>query len=182
VLTIDGKPLQPLLTEEQLQTRIKELGAEITEDYKDKDLLVIGVLRGSFMFMADLVREIKLPCPLDFLGLSSYGNRTESSGVVQITSDLSMPIKDKDVLVVEDIIDTGLTMNYLHENLMTRRPKSLRVCSLLEKPSRNIQPVEINYLGFTIDNHFVIGYGLDYQGAYRNLPYIGMVQDLSKES
>lgn len=181
MLKIDGKPIKALITEEQLQQRIRELGAQISEDYRGKDLLVIGVLRGSFMFLADLVRAIDHPCPIEFLGLSSYGNRTESSGVVQITSDLTKPIRDLDVLVVEDIIDTGLTMHYLRENLLTRKPKSLKVCSLLEKPSRCIQPVDIDYLGFTIENLFVIGYGLDYHGAYRNLPYVGVVDGIGGE-
>lgn len=181
MLTINGKPIKALLTEDQLATRIRELGTQITEDYKDKNLLVIGVLRGSFMFLADLVRHIELPCPIEFLGLSSYGNRTESSGVVRFTSDLTRPIKDLDVLVVEDIIDTGLTMKYLQENLLTRQPASLKICSLLEKPERAIEKIDIDYLGFTIANHFVIGYGLDYQGAYRNLPYIGIVDGIDDD-
>ncbi len=167
--------IQPLITEETLQARIRELGEEITRDYQDKNLAVIAVLKGSFLFVADLVRAIDLPLNVDFLGLSSYGNRTTTSGVVKITKDLSEPIGAKDVLVVEDIIDTGLTMQYLLDNLSTRKPQSVRVCTLLHKPCNKEVDVPIHYTGFTIENHFVVGYGLDLAEYYRNLPYIGHI-------
>ena len=163
-----------MISQEQIHERIQELGAQITKDYEGKELIVIGVLKGSFLFLADLVRAIDLPLKVDFLGLSSYGNRTESSGVVRITSDLSSSALDKHLLIVEDIVDTGLTMNFLLENLRTRKPASIRICSLLEKPARTIQPVEIDYMGFEIEDKFVLGYGLDFEGKFRNLPYIGV--------
>lgn len=163
-----------MISQEQIHARIQELAAQITEEYQGKDLVVIGVLKGSFLFLADLVREIDLPLKVDFLGLSSYGNRTESSGVVRITSDLSSSVLDKHLLIVEDIVDTGLTMNFLLENLRTRKPASIKICSLLEKPARTIQPVDIDYLGFEIEDKFVLGYGLDFEGKFRNLPYIGV--------
>lgn len=178
---VNGQPLKVLISEEKLQARIAELGAQITKDYQGKELVVVGVLRGAFLFLADLVRQIDLPVITEFLALSSYGNRTSSSGVVRLTYDLSTPIMGRDVLVVEDIIDTGLTMNYLLENLKTRMPNSIRICSLLEKPERLLAPVDIDYLGFTIDNHFVIGYGLDFEDKYRNVPYIGYIDGLGKE-
>ena len=177
---IQGQPLKTLISEEKLQERIAELGAQITKDYQGRDLVVVGVLRGCFLFLADLVRQIKLPIVTEFLALSSYGDRTSSSGVVRLTYDLSTPILGRDVLVVEDIIDTGLTMNYLLDNLKTRKPNSIKVCSLLEKPERLISPVAIDYLGFTIDNLFVIGYGLDFDDRYRNVPYIGYINGLEE--
>lgn len=163
-----------LISEEELKARIEELGRQITEQYQGKDLVLVGVLKGCFLFLADLARAIDLPLRVDFLGLSSYAGGTESSGVVRITNDLSKPIEGKDVLVVEDIIDTGLTMQYLLENLATRGPKSVRICSLLFKPENNRIPVEIDHLGFEIPDKFVVGYGLDYDERYRNLPYIGV--------
>lgn len=163
-----------LISEEELQARIQELGALITEQYAGRDLVLVGVLKGCFLFLADLARAIDLPLRIDFLGLSSYAGGTESTGVVRITNDLSKPIQGKDVLVVEDIIDTGLTMQYLLQNLQTRGPASVRICSLLFKPENNRIPVEIDHLGFEIENKFVVGYGLDYDEKYRNLPYIGV--------
>ncbi len=163
-----------LISEETLKARVEELGRQITEQYEGKDLVLVGVLKGCFLFLADLARAIDLPLRVDFLGLSSYAGGTESSGVVRITNDLSRPIEGKDVLVVEDIIDTGLTMQYLLENLGTRGPKSVRICSLLFKPENNRIPVEIDHLGFEIPDKFVVGYGLDYDERYRNLPYIGV--------
>jgi hypoxanthine phosphoribosyltransferase len=135
--------------------------------------VVVGVLKGAIFFLTDLVRRIDLPLSMDFLGLSSYGDATESSGVVRITQDLSRPIVDRDVLVVEDIVDTGLTLWFLRENLLARRPRSLRICTLLHKPSNTLREVPLDYVGFTIENRFVVGYGLDYEQRYRNLPYIG---------
>ncbi len=163
-----------LIPEEKILERVAQLGHEITSDYKGKDLILIGVLKGCFLFMADLCRNISLPLSCDFLGVSSYGNRTSTSGVIRITSDLTRPIEGKDVLVVEDIVDTGLTMNYLLENLSTRKPKSIKVCTLLHKPARQMVSTPIDYLGFSIDDVFVIGYGLDFQNRYRNLRFIGI--------
>ncbi len=165
-----------LISEQEIQDRIAELGAEITRDFKGQPLHVIGVLKGCFVFMSDLVRKIELDCSMDFLGLSSYGSRTSSSGVVRMTQDLSTPIEGKHVLLVEDIVDTGLTMKYLIDNLQTRRPESISVCSLLHKPDNQHIEVPLHYVGFTIPNKFVIGYGLDYAELYRNLPYIGHVR------
>jgi hypoxanthine phosphoribosyltransferase len=159
-----------------LAARVQEMGRQITADHQGRDLVVVPVLKGSFMFAADLVRQIDLPLSIDFLGLRSYDDGTETSGVVQITSDLTKPIEGKDVIVVEDIVDTGLTMAYLNENLRTRRPRSIQLASLLHKPARTRVPTEIDYLGFTIDDVFVVGYGLDYAQKYRNLPYIGVLE------
>jgi hypoxanthine phosphoribosyltransferase len=168
--------IRTLIDAETIQRRTRELGARITEDFRDGDVVVIGVLKGSFVFASDLVRAIDLPLSIDFLALRSYGDGTETSGVVQITSDLTRSIEGKDVIVVEDIVDTGLTMTYLLENLETRRPRSVRLASLLHKPARTRVPVKIDYLGFTIEDVFVIGYGLDFAERYRNLPYLGVLE------
>lgn len=172
-------PFHELISAQELAQRVAELGAKITTDYSEliesKDVVVVGVLKGSILFMADLVRHIHLPVAMDFIGISSYGDATESSGIVQITQDLSRPIDGRHVIVVEDIVDTGHTVHYLLENLATRRPASLRLCSLLHKPARSERPVTIDYLGFTIENHFVVGYGLDVAQKYRNLSFIGYV-------
>lgn len=172
---LEGEPVEVLLSEEQIRARIAELGAAITHDYAGKPLKLVGVLKGSFMFMADLARAIDLPLKVDFIGTSSYQG-TKSSGVVRITSDLSRPIEGEHVLLVEDIVDTGLTMKYLLENLETRRPDSVKVCALLHKPSRAQVKVPIDYKGFEIPDAFVVGYGLDWDGRLRNLPYIGTVR------
>ena len=173
------EPFAELISAEAIATRVRELGAQITADYRtlaDKaDVVVIGVLKGSVIFLADLVREIALPIYVDFIGISSYGDATVSSGVVQITQDLSRPIEGKHVIVVEDIVDTGHTVHYLLENLATRRPASLKLASLLHKPERQERKVVIDYLGFTIPNKFVVGYGLDIAQQWRNLPFIGYV-------
>jgi hypoxanthine phosphoribosyltransferase len=167
-----------LLTTETLQRRVAELGAEITRDYEGShDLVVVPILKGSFLFAADLIRHIDLDLSIEFLGLRSYGAGTESSGVVQITYDLTQPVTGRDVLVVEDIVDTGLSMRYLLENLATRQPRSVKLCSLLHKPARSRVKVPIDYLGFTIEDRFVVGYGLDYAEKYRNLPYIGVLEE-----
>jgi hypoxanthine phosphoribosyltransferase len=160
----------------EIAARVAELGAQITRDYAKGDLVLVGVLKGSFLFLADLCRAIDLPLVVEFLGVQSYGDETTSTGVVQITSDLTRPIEGKDVLIIEDIVDTGLTMEYLLENLRLRMPRSLKLCSLLHKPDRSIRPVRIDYVGFTIPNAFVVGYGLDHAQKYRNLPYIGVVE------
>ena len=172
-LTFTRGDLAVLIDAETLQRRIHELAQQISRDYAGRDLALIGILKGSFVFLSDLCRALSVECTIDFLGLSSYGHRTTTSGVVQITSDLTSPIEGRDVLVVEDIIDTGLTMRYLLENLSTRKPASLRVCSLLHKPARQQVEVPIDYIGFTIEDYFVIGYGLDYADKFRNLPFIG---------
>lgn len=173
-MMMDRQPT-PMFTADAIATRVRELGAQITAEYAGQEVTVLGVLNGSFIFMADLVRAIELPLRCDFLGLSSYGSATESSGVVAITKDLSGPVEGRHVLVVEDIIDTGLTMAYLLQNLRTRRPASVKIVSLLSKPARRQVEVAIDYLGFTIEDRFVVGYGLDYDGKSRNLPYIGVL-------
>lgn len=157
-----------------VERRVRELGTAIGRDYAGKNLCVVGVLKGSFVFYADLVRQIDLPLTCEFIGISSYGDDTESSGIVQITTDLSRSIEGLDVLLVEDIIDTGLSMRYLLDNFAVRKPRSLKVCTLLEKPVNARVKVPIDYVGFQIPNSFVVGYGLDVAGHYRNLPYIGV--------
>jgi len=172
------KPFVELIGTEALQTRIAELGAEIARDYAEygDELILLGVLKGSVIFLADLARYIPLPLSLDFIGIASYGDETQSTGVVKITQDLTRPIEHKHVIVVEDIVDTGLTVHYLMNNLATRHPASLKLCSLLHKPSRTLRDeVTIDYLGFTVPNKFVVGFGLDVAQKYRNLPYIGYV-------
>lgn len=175
-----SEPFAELISAEAIAKRCAELGAQITKDYTARsqgaDVVVIGVLKGSVIFLADLARYIALPIYLDFIGISSYGDATVSSGVVQITQDLSRPIEGKHVIVVEDIVDTGHTVHYLLDNLRTRRPASLALCSLLHKPERSERAVVIDYLGFTIPNKFVVGYGLDVAQQFRNLPFIGYVQ------
>src|SRR5271167_1532514 len=156
-----------MLSAEAIATRVRELGAEITRDYTTGDLVLVCVLKGSFVFAADLARAIDLPLRIDFLGVRSYGAGTETSGVVQITQDLSRPIAQEDVLLVEDIVDTGLTLAHLTELLLTRGPASIRVCSLLHKPARARTAVKIDYLGFTIEDRFVVGYGMDAAERYR---------------
>ena len=170
--------LEPLFSAEKIAKRVKELGEQIERDYQEKDLVLLGVLKGSYIFMSDLGRAIDLPVSIDFIGLSSYGEATESSGVVKITSDLTRPIERKHVLIVEDIVDTGLTMRYLLDNLATRRPASVKLCTLLHKPSRARTRIPIDYLGFEIEDHFVLGYGLDFAERYRNLDRV-VAADLS---
>jgi hypoxanthine phosphoribosyltransferase len=165
-----------MLSREQIQKRVGELGAEITRDYATGKLVLICVLKGSFVFAADLARAIDLPLRIDFLGVRSYGEGTESSGVVQITQDLTRPIEHEDILIVEDIVDTGLTIAHLINLLRTRGPGSVRVAALLHKPARARIEVKIDYLGFTIEDRFVVGFGLDFAERYRNLPYIGVIE------
>ncbi len=166
-----------LIDEGTLQARVAELGAEITEDYRGRDPLLIGVLKGAVFFMADLMRQLEIPCEVDFMAISSYGAGIDSSGVVRILKDLDVSIEDRNVLVVEDILDSGLTLSYLLRNLEARRPASLEVCALLTKPERRENEVVCRYVGFEIPNRFVIGYGLDFAEHYRNLPYIGVLRD-----
>jgi hypoxanthine phosphoribosyltransferase len=169
------------LSAEKIGTRVRELGAEIRRDYRERRIVIVIVLKGSFVFAADLVRAIELPnLRIDFLAVRSYGEGTESSGVVQIVNDLSRPIEDEDVLLVEDIVDTGLTIGYLLDLLQTRKPRTLKVCSLLHKPARARVQVAIDYLGFTIEDKFVIGYGLDFAEKFRNLPFLGVLQHTSE--
>lgn len=175
------KPLEQdidhiLFSEEQLAQRVHEIAAQIDKDYEGKEPLLVSVLRGSFVFMADLVRQITVPCTVDFMAVSSYGSGTTSSGQVKIVKDLSETIEGKDVLVVEDILDSGNTLSYLLKLLEARRPASIRLCTLLDKPERRTKPVAVQYSGFTIPDEFVVGYGLDYNERYRNLPYIGVLK------
>ena len=164
-----------LIEEEDLQRRIGELGTEISADYEGRDLLLVGVLKGAVFFLADLMRHLTVPCEIDFMAISSYGASTDSSGVVRILKDLDINIEGRDVLVVEDIIDSGLTLSYLIRNLESRNPGSLEICALLTKPARREIEVDVRYTGFEIPNEFVIGYGLDYGERYRNLPYVAVL-------
>lgn len=166
-----------LIDEQTLKKRVQEMGKEITRDYQGKDLVLVGILKGAVIFMADLAKEIKLPLAMDFMAVSSYGRSTHSSGVVRILKDLDDEIEDKDVLIVEDIVDTGLTLSYLADNLLSRKPRSLKICCFLDKPSRRESKVKVDYVGFDIPDEFVVGYGLDYAEKYRNLPYIGVLDD-----
>ena len=165
-----------LLSAEEIAARVRELGAQITHDYQDRRLVLVCVLKGSFVFTADLSRAIDLPLRIEFLGVRSYGEGTSSSGVVQITQDLSKPIEGEDILIVEDIVDTGLTIAHLLDLFRTRKPSTLKVCALLHKPARTKIEVPISYLGFTIPDRFVVGYGLDWAERYRNVPFIGVVE------
>lgn len=183
------KPLLPtkiLIEEQKIQRKIQELAEQIVHDYQGQEMVLICVLKGSFMFMADLVRAIfheqerQLknipPVWCDFLAVRSYGDQTYTSGIVQIVADLTRPVDGKHVILVEDIVDTGLTMSYLIENIKTRNPASMKICTLLHKPSRMLKEVPLDYVGFVIEDLFVVGYGLDYQQVYRHLPYIGVLE------
>jgi len=169
--------MKVLLSQEQIAARIAELAKKIEADYAhvNEPLVLVGVLKGSFIFLADLCRAIERKVEIEFMGVSSYGDATESSGVVQITQDLTKPIKGRHVIIVEDIVDTGLTAKYLLENFGTREPAGVKIAALLEKPSKNNGGVRVDYLGFAIGDEFVVGYGLDYAGVHRNLPYIGVM-------
>jgi hypoxanthine phosphoribosyltransferase len=166
-----------LIDRDTLAARVAELGAEVSADYEGRDLLLIGVLKGAVFFMADLMRHLTVPCEVDFMAISSYGDATDSSGIVRILKDLDINIEGRDVLVVEDIIDSGLTLSYLIRNLESREPLSLEVCALLTKPSRREIDVPVRYVGFEIPNKFVVGYGLDFAERYRNLPYVGVLDE-----
>jgi len=165
-----------LLTGEEVQARVVELGAMLAADYEGRDPVLVSVLKGSIIFLADLVRAMPIPLSIDLMEVSSYGASTESSGQVRILKDLSSSIAGREVIVVEDIIDTGLTLNYLLRYLHDKGPASIRICCLLDKPARRLAPIEIDYRGFTIPDRFVIGYGLDYGERYRNLPYVGVLR------
>ena len=165
-----------LYSEEQLRQRVKELGAQITADYAGKEPVLASVLRGSYIFMADLTRAIDLPVTVDFMAVSSYGAGTKSSGQVEIKKDLSDSIEGRDLIIVEDILDSGNTLFYLMEILKARKPASIRICTLMDKPDRRTQPIVADYVAFTIPDAFVVGYGLDYDEKYRNLPYVGILK------
>lgn len=162
-----------LINEESLRKRVVELGKELTRDYQGKDLIVVGVLKGAVVFMTDLIREINLPIALDFMSVSSYGNSTESSGIVRVLKDLDNSVEGKDILIIEDIIDTGLTLKHLINNLKNKGAKSIEICTLLDKPERRKAEIDVKYIGFKVPDVFIVGYGIDYAEKYRNLPYIG---------
>jgi hypoxanthine phosphoribosyltransferase len=168
--------VRPMITAEQIAARVSAMGEQIASDYADRRLVLVCVLKGSFVFTADLARAISAPLRIEFLGVRSYGEGTASSGIVQITQDLSRSIEGEDILIVEDIVDTGLTIAHLLDLLRTRKPASLKVCALLHKPARTRVEVPIHYLGFTIEDKFVVGYGLDWAERYRNVPFIGIVE------
>lgn len=165
-----------LITEDELRQKVKELGEQITKDYEGKPLLLVGILKGSVVFMADLMREIKTDCKIDFMSVSSYGSGTVTSGEVQIILDLRKPIQNYDLLIVEDILDSGVTLSYLRQLLSARGPKSIKICTLLDKPDRRKRDIKPDYCGFSIPDEFVIGYGLDVDEKYRNLPYVGIYE------
>ena len=177
-MSADGEPIGDILvSEEELQKRVAELGAEISRDYEGRDLIMVGILKGAVLFLADLMRNLTVDPVLDFMAVSSYGSSTDSSGVVRILKDLDAPIEGRDVLIVEDIIDSGLTLHYLLRNLKARNPASLEVCSLLTKPERRRVEDPIRYVGFEIANRFAIGYGLDHKQRFRNLPFVAALDD-----
>lgn len=171
-----GEHVRVLLTEEEVDKRIQEIGDQISRDYAGKQVHLICVLKGGSFFMCELAKRITVPVSLDFMSVSSYGSDTKSSGVIKIVKDLDEPLKDKEVIVVEDIVDSGRTLSYLLKMLGARNPKSLRLCTLLDKPERRVTDVHVDYTGFQIPDEFVVGYGLDYDQRYRNLPYIGVVE------
>lgn len=164
-----------LLDKEQIRQKVIELGTRISMDYKDKEVILVGVLKGGCVFLADLMREIKVPLEIDFISVSSYGNSSHSSGVVRIIKDVDIDVTGKNVIIVEDIVDSGLTLNYLKELFETRRPESVKICTILDKPSRRKVDIKIDYDGFEIPDEFVVGYGLDFAGKYRNLPDVCII-------
>jgi hypoxanthine phosphoribosyltransferase len=164
-----------MISEEEIKVKIKELGAQISKDYQGKDLLMICVLKGAVVFMADLIREVKIPVDIDFMAVSSYGSSTSSSGVVRILKDLNESIENKHIIIVEDIVDTGLTLKYLVENLKSRGPASIKICTFLDKPERRKADITPDYCGYSIPDEFVVGYGLDFAEKYRNLPYVAVL-------
>lgn len=165
-----------LLSEETIAAKVKELGAQIAKDYADKNPLIVSVLRGSFVFMADLVRAIDVPCTVDFMSVSSYGSGTTSTGEVKITKDFDVSIEGRHLIIVEDILDSGRTLSYLMKTLKARGAASIALCTFLDKPERRVVPVEVAYKGFTVPDAFIVGYGLDYDQKYRNLPYVGVLK------
>ena len=175
-MSIHDDILKVLLTEEELHEKVKALGRQITQDYQGKNLMIVTVLKGAVVFLADLMREIDVPAEIDFMVVSSYGSGTKSSGVVKIVKDLDVPLKDKDLLIVEDILDSGMTLSYLKELLESREPRSIRIATLLDKPGRRKVDLKADYIGYSVPDEFVVGYGLDYDEKYRNLPYIGILK------
>lgn len=169
-----------MFTEEQIREKVVELGKQIENDYKGEEILVVGILKGANVFTCDLIRQIDLDVKIDFMSVSSYGTGTESSGTVRILKDLDTDIKGRNVLIVEDIIDSGRTLSNLVKELKIREPKSLKLCTLLDKPSRRVVDVDVEYVGFEIEDKFIVGYGIDYAEKYRNLPYIGIVEDVAE--
>ncbi|HHU74589.1 MAG TPA: hypoxanthine phosphoribosyltransferase [Clostridiales bacterium] len=165
-----------LFDEDVLLKRIKELGEEISKDYAGEEVMLVGILKGASVFMSDLIRQITIPAYIDYMVVSSYGNSAETSGVVRIIKDLEDNIEGKNIIIVEDIIDTGLTLDYLKKNLLNRNPKSLKICTLLDKPARRQKEIEIDYKGFDVPDEFIIGYGIDYAEKYRNLPFVGLLK------
>ncbi|MFO0707228.1 MAG: hypoxanthine phosphoribosyltransferase [Nitrospira sp.] len=172
---------RPIVTQEQMRSRIRELGKQISTDYAGKDLVLVGVLKGAYAFYADLARAIRIPIRVDFIVVSSYGSKSKTSGKVKLVTDLTEPIKGKDVLLVEDIVDSGLTVQQLVKTLSKKKPRSLKVCTLLSKPERRQVDVQLAYEGFKIPNHYVVGYGLDYQQKYRNLPYLAVLDQVDED-
>ncbi len=171
------KVTRKMITEEQLAQKVEELAKQIEKDYEGQSLLVVGILKGASVFVSDLIRKINLDVNIDFMSVSSYGNGTESSGTVKILKDLDVDIEGKNVLIVEDIIDSGLTLSNLVAALQTRSPKSLKICTLLDKPQRRTADIPVDYVGFVIEDKFIVGYGIDWAEKYRNLPYIGVVEE-----
>jgi hypoxanthine phosphoribosyltransferase len=172
---------RPIVTQEQMRSRIRELGRQISADYTGKDLVLVGVLKGAYAFFADLARAIRIPVRVDFIIVTSYGSQSKTSGKVKLVTELTEDIKDKDVLLIEDIVDSGLTVQYLTKALAKQKPKSIKVCTLLSKPERRVVNVPLQYIGFRIPNQYVVGYGLDYQQQYRNLPYLAVLDQLSQQ-
>lgn len=171
-----SEKIRVMISEEEVEKRVREMGAVISQDYEGRDIRLVCVLKGGVFFTCELAKRITVPVSFDFMSVSSYGNDTKSSGVVKIVKDLDESIENKDVLVVEDIIDSGRTLSYLLENLKSRKPRNLKLCTLLDKPDRRVTEVQVDYTGFEIPDAFVVGYGLDYAQKYRNLPYIGIVE------
>ena len=165
-----------LLSEDQIRARIQELGQQLTADYREKNPIFVGILNGVVVFFADMIRAIPIDCQIDFMAVSSYGGGTESSGKIQVKKDLSADIEDRHVVILEDILDTGLTLRHTVDYLMTKHPASLKICTLLDKPDRRKAEIQADYIGFTVPNLFVVGYGLDFDERYRNLPYIGVLK------
>lgn len=172
---------RPIVTQEQMRARIRELGRQISADYAGKDLVLVGVLKGAYAFYADLARAIRIPVRVDFIVVASYGSRAKTSGKVKLVTELTEDIKGKDVLLVEDIVDSGLTVQHLIKSLSRKKPRSIKVCTLLSKPERRVVDVQVEYVGFKIPNQYVVGYGLDYQQKYRNLPYLAVLDQTDEQ-
>jgi hypoxanthine phosphoribosyltransferase len=172
---------RPIVTQEQMRSRIRELGRQISADYAGKDLVLVGVLKGAYAFFADLARAIRIPVQVDFIIVTSYGTQAKTSGKVKLVTELTEKIKNRDVLLVEDIVDSGLTVQYLTKALAKQKPRSIKVCTLLSKPQRRVVDVPLQYIGFRIPDQYVVGYGLDYQQQYRNLPYLAVLDQLNQQ-